>query len=139
MICAGNDRLFAGVATALGHPEWADDARFKGNRQRLVNRETLVALMTETLQTDTRAAWAERLQAAGVPVSPVQRIEEVAVDPQVRALDMLRPVPGADFILSGLPMSFDGVRPAVAHAAPGLGADQARLDAIGKTGCGVES
>ena len=128
MICAGNDRLFAAVADTLGHTEWQADARFKSNRERLRHRDLLVGLMTDVLRTRTRAEWAAALQAAGVPVSPVHSIEEVATDPQVRALDLLRPVPGADYMLVGLPMSIDGARPEVRRPAPTLGQDQARLD-----------
>ena len=121
MICGGNDRLFAGVCRALGHPEWMDDARFATNRQRLLNRTLVVDSMTAVLRTATRAHWTQRLQAEGVPVSPVQELDEVAVDEQVRALDILRPVPGADFVLAGLPMSFDGERPGPSGPAPKLG------------------
>src|SRR5215468_3970427 len=34
IIAAGNDRLFAKLATALGHPEWAKDPRFATNGDR---------------------------------------------------------------------------------------------------------
>ena len=32
LICAGNDRLFAKLADALGRPDWTTDERFAGNR-----------------------------------------------------------------------------------------------------------
>ena len=35
--------------------------------------------------------------------------------------------PGEDFVLPGLPISFDGVRPPIRTAAPRLGADNAEL------------
>ncbi len=134
MICAGNDRLFVAVADTLGHPEWHADARFKSNRERLRHRDLLVGLMTDVLRGRTRAEWAAALQAAGVPVSPVHSIEEVVIDPQVRALDLIRPVPGADYLLAGLPMSIDGVRPELRRPAPTLGQDQARLDQLAAPG-----
>jgi formyl-CoA transferase len=38
---------------------------------------------------------------------------------------MAVPVPGEDFSLTGLPLSFNGERPQFAHGAPRLGADNA--------------
>jgi formyl-CoA transferase len=61
-----------------------------------------------------------------VPVASVNTIPELASEPQVHALDMIRPVPGADFVLAGLPLSFNGARPEVKLAAPRLGADNDR-------------
>jgi formyl-CoA transferase len=37
------------------------------------------------------------------------------------------PVPGEDFSLTGLPLSFNGERPGFAHGAPRLGQDNAVL------------
>ena len=38
-LAVGNDEQFARTAEVLGHPEWADDPRFKQNRARVENRE----------------------------------------------------------------------------------------------------
>lgn len=123
MICAGNDRLFTKLAQAMDHPQWCSDERFATNRQRLLHRDTLVALMQEVLATTPRAQWLERLEAVGVPVAAVNSISEAWQEPQVRAIDMLRPVGDAGFMLAGLPISFDRVRPPVERPAPSLGAD----------------
>ena len=41
-VAVGNDTQFAKFSAALGHPEWAQDARFtKNNRDRVANRETV--------------------------------------------------------------------------------------------------
>jgi hypothetical protein len=42
------------------------------------------------------------------------------------ALGIMQAVPGEDFRLTGLPLSFDGERPAIRGPAPRLGADTAR-------------
>ena len=39
IIAAGNDRLFAKLAAALGHPEWATDPRYAKNTGRSANKE----------------------------------------------------------------------------------------------------
>ena len=43
IIAAGNERLFAKLAVALGHPEWAKDPRFGSNSARVANKAELVA------------------------------------------------------------------------------------------------
>ena len=44
LIGAANNTLFRKVAAALGHPEWADDARFLDNPRRVENRIALDTL-----------------------------------------------------------------------------------------------
>lgn len=127
LVCCGNDRLFARFAGELGHPEWVKDDRFATNRQRLVNQKELLPLIADIMKETTRAEWLQRLQRSGIPCAPVNAIPEVLEEPQVQALGMVQPVPGEDFALVALPLSFDGERPQVKSAAPRLGADNARL------------
>lgn len=121
MIAAGNDRLFAKLATALGHPEWIDDQRFRENRSRLKARELIVGLVAEVLITQPREYWVNELSAVGVPVSAVNTIPEALDDPQFAALDPLQRVPESELSLLGLPLSFDGKRPRISRRAPKLG------------------
>jgi formyl-CoA transferase len=121
LICVGNDRLFAKLCAALGEPDWPADPRYATNRARLANREALVAAMTARLAGQPRAAWITRLEAAGVPCAPIHALAEALEQPQVQALGILQPVPGEAFSLTGLPVSFDGERPAIRAAAPSLG------------------
>jgi formyl-CoA transferase len=66
------------------------------------------------------------LEAAGVPCAPIHSVPEALAQPQVTALGIVQAVPGTDFALTGLPLSFDGERPAIRGPAPALGADTAR-------------
>jgi crotonobetainyl-CoA:carnitine CoA-transferase CaiB-like acyl-CoA transferase len=127
LICCGNDRLFAKLARELGKPEWAEDPRFATNRARLQNKTTLVVLMTEILRTQPRAVWIERLEAVSVPAAPINQLEDALAEPQVRALAQLQAVPGEDYRLTGIPLSFDGVRPPIRLAAPRLGSGNASV------------
>jgi formyl-CoA transferase len=122
LICVGNDRLFVKLAAALGRPHWPADPRYRDNRARLAHRIALNADINVILRQAPRSDWLDALQVAGVPCAPINSLAEAVVQPQVRALDMIQPVPGVDFTLTGLPVSFDGERPAVAGAAPLLGA-----------------
>ncbi len=121
IITAANNRLFLKLATALGHPEWAEDERFIDNADRQAHRDQLMELMEAELGHHDRAHWGKVLAAVGVPSAPVQTIPEVSVHPQTDAVAMIMPVPGLDFRTMGLPLSFDGERGAISTAAPALG------------------
>jgi crotonobetainyl-CoA:carnitine CoA-transferase CaiB-like acyl-CoA transferase len=121
IIAAGNDRLFAKLAVALGREDWARDARFKNNAGRFEHREEILAEVARIVATRTKGEWIDRLQAAGVPCAPVNTLPEALAEPQTEALGMLQPVPGLDLRLMGLPLMLDGARPPIPRRAPRLG------------------
>jgi crotonobetainyl-CoA:carnitine CoA-transferase CaiB-like acyl-CoA transferase len=121
LICVGNDRLFEKFAAALKRPDWSTDARFKSNRDRLSNREVLLGQIDDVLVQQTRLHWLGVLEAAGIPCAPINTIPEVLQEPQIAALGLIQKVPGEDFELTGLPISFDGARPMIRYGAPRLG------------------
>lgn len=129
ILCVGNDRLFQKFAAVVGRPGWGTDPRFATNRARLENKAELVAGIRSILRQDVRLRWLDRLDSAGVPCAPIHSIPEAADDPQVNALGIIQRVPDADFRLTGLPLSFDGIRPPIWSAAPRLGADNSTLEA----------
>ena len=122
VIAAGNDKLFALLARALGHPEWIDDPRFRSNPDRVSNQDALYRHIEEIVGRRTSSEWQEMLDRAGVPNAPMQTIAEVLDHPQTKALGMLQHSPDGAITLLGLPLSFDGVRPAFRRAPPALGA-----------------
>jgi crotonobetainyl-CoA:carnitine CoA-transferase CaiB-like acyl-CoA transferase len=83
LIGAANDRLFARLCRALNHPEWSHDPRFATNEARVQHRDILLPALEAVIKTDTMAAWEERLEAAGVAVAPINRMDQVFQDPQV--------------------------------------------------------
>lgn len=126
LICCGNDRLFAKLAHGLGRDDWIADPRFATNRARLTNKGALFEQLAPLLRQRARAEWQELFTAAGVPCAPIHSVPEALAHPQVQALALAQPVPGEDFRLTALPLSFDGERPAHAHVAPRLGEHNAR-------------
>lgn len=120
-IAAGNDRLFVKLARAMAHPEWADDDRFARGPTRAANREALVAVMQPVLLSKSRRDWLGIIGDAGVPVAPVNDIAELADSEQLRAMDMLRTLPGGELKVVGLPLSFDRQRPHPHADSPKLG------------------
>ncbi len=127
MIACGNDNLFRRLAGALGHGEWAADPRFATNPERVRNRTALNAMIQEIVATRPRAHWVALLDAASVPCAPLQTLDQVVAHPQTEALGMLLPTPDGTMRLMGLPISFDGVRPAIRRGPVTLGGDTAMV------------
>lgn len=119
IVAVGNDRQFGKLCDVLGVVEMAADERFATNPARVRNRAALLPLVTARTVTWTSADLLAALEAAGVPVGPVNRIDQVFADPQVVARGMRLEVDG----LPGLaaPITYDGVRVSAPRASPRLG------------------
>jgi crotonobetainyl-CoA:carnitine CoA-transferase CaiB-like acyl-CoA transferase len=129
IVAAANDRLFAKFAAEVGRPEWIEDPRYKTNADRHANKAALLADVREIMRRETSAAWAERLEKAGVPCSAINDMAAMRAHPQTEALGMVQPVPEIDLGLMSLPLSLDGARPAIRTRAPQLGEHNAHLGA----------
>ena len=129
-VSCGNDRLFGKLCQSLGYPEWATDPRFATNPARLEHRDEIDGLIGDRLATNTRAWWKEQLHRYGIASAPVQTTAELFAHEQTRALGIIGHPAGDELDLVGLPLSFDGKRPPPLAAAPALGQDNARLQAL---------
>jgi crotonobetainyl-CoA:carnitine CoA-transferase CaiB-like acyl-CoA transferase len=72
ILAIGNDGQFGSFCRAVGHAEWADDARFKGNAERIEHRGVLIALMRELTVTRTTAEWVALFEQRGRALRPHQ-------------------------------------------------------------------
>ncbi len=127
MIAAGNDSLFTRLARALGHPEWPADERMANNPQRVLNRDFVDRTVQEVIGCRPRDEWIKILEAAGVPCAALQTLDQALGHPQTAALGMVQKTPDGSASLLGLPISFDGVRPALKKSPPALGDDMALI------------
>ena len=127
VIAAGNDKLFAALARVLKHPEWIDDPRFRTNPDRVKNQSVLYGWIEDIIREKASEDWQALLDAAEVPNAPMQSIDQVLAHPQTQALDMMQRSPDGKITLLGLPISFDGVRPAFRKAPPTLGAHTSEI------------
>src|SRR5947207_9492682 len=123
MVAAGNDNLFRRLCAVLARPGLAEEPRFRSNQDRVVHRAELVPILADIFATRNRADWAELLEAAGIPNGPINSLDQVVADAQTEALGIIQRKPGSELGLVGLPLSFDGERPAFTKAAPELGED----------------
>jgi len=128
IVAAGNDRLFAKLAGVLGHPEWVKDPRFVTNAARVEHRAMLCAMIDEIFATRPKGEWIDRLEADGVPCAVINSLPDAAAHAQTAALDMIQPMPGDDFALVALPLSFDGRRPRIHRAPPAIGQHNSSRD-----------
>ncbi len=121
VVAAGSDGLFRRLVNELGRPEWASDPRYFDNPSRVANQAALYQMLDEIFVAGTVEHWVARMDAAGIPCSPVQDIAQMLAHPQTAALDLLQRVPGTDMKFLGLPLSFDRQRPTPVSAPPALG------------------
>jgi crotonobetainyl-CoA:carnitine CoA-transferase CaiB-like acyl-CoA transferase len=103
-LAVGNDRLFARLCEAIGRPELAGDERFASNRDRVAHIEELGAELEAVFRTRPADHWVELLQAANVPVGPINDVaeayalaEDLGLEPIVEAagIPLPRPAIGA--------------------------------------------
>jgi crotonobetainyl-CoA:carnitine CoA-transferase CaiB-like acyl-CoA transferase len=128
MVAAGNDNLFCRLCAALDRPGLAEDPRFRTNSDRVVNRHALISILSDIFAAAPAAEWVGRLDAAGIPNSPIQTLDQVVTDAQTAALGIIQHWAGSPSLsLVGLPLSFDRARPTFAKPAPRLGEDNAEI------------
>jgi len=121
VVAAGSDSLFRSLAQVVGHPEWIEDTRFVDNPSRVRNQTELYRMLDDIMAQRPTRDWVTALEAAGIPCSPVQSIEQMAEHPQTQALGLIQPVPGTGMRFVALPMSLDGQRPVSSGPPPTLG------------------
>ncbi len=91
--CAGDDRWIAlavttdreweGLCRVLGHPEWAQDPRFRTFLARRRHEDLLEGLVADATRVWDAYELMAALQEAGVPAGVVQRCSDLHRDPQL--------------------------------------------------------
>lgn len=127
VLAVGNDRQFADFCAFAGRPEIAQDPRFVKNSGRVRNRGALVPLIREMIAEKTIDHWCEGLEEKGVPCGPVNTLDRVFADPQVKAREMVRemahPSSPSPVKLIANPLRFSRTPVSYRRAPPTLGAD----------------
>jgi crotonobetainyl-CoA:carnitine CoA-transferase CaiB-like acyl-CoA transferase len=117
-VAVGNDRLFARLCEAVGLAELAGDERFASNEARVENVDALAGEFEAVFRTEPAEHWVGVLRAAGVPVGPINQVDEafeLASDLGLEPVDSSHGVP-----LVAPPLRLDGLRPAVRLPPPAL-------------------
>jgi crotonobetainyl-CoA:carnitine CoA-transferase CaiB-like acyl-CoA transferase len=124
IIACGNDNLYRKFCAAAGCAGLADDPRFATNGKRVENRAELTRLLAEVFRKRSTREWVELLEAAGVPNGPINDIEQVFEEPQVKARGVRIELPhaaGAMLPMVASPMRFSGTPLEYRQAPPLLG------------------
>jgi crotonobetainyl-CoA:carnitine CoA-transferase CaiB-like acyl-CoA transferase len=127
MIGAGNDNLFRRLCGALGLDALACNPAFATNAARVTNRDRLIPQIGAAVRGYSAEALGKMLDEAGVPNAPLLNADQVATHPQTQALEMIARCEDGGIELTGIPLTFDDVRPRASTPAPGLGQHNATL------------
>ena len=130
IIAVGNDEQFRRLCQVLDQAELLTDPRFATNGRRVENRDELIPLLSDRLSAGDSDHWLTALEENGVPAGPINDLDQVFADPQVRHRGMRIKMPdqrGGAVELVGNPIRFEGQRLEADRAPPLLGADTERV------------
>lgn len=84
VVAAGNDKQFIKVCHVLELTELTEEPQYTTNKLRVQNRKQLLHTLSHRFLQETTADWLKRFEGSGVPVGPINSIQEVFSDPQVK-------------------------------------------------------
>ncbi|HUG59953.1 MAG TPA: CaiB/BaiF CoA-transferase family protein [Candidimonas sp.] len=93
IVATGNDSQYRAYCGAIGRPDLAVNPDYAVNSQRLLNRVVLIAELEAIMKTRTRDEWIAALQKVGVPCGPINTLEQVFNNPQVKAREIWQTLP----------------------------------------------
>lgn len=125
VLAAGNDRQYQNFCIFVGRPELYQDPRFTENKNRVRNRDVLVPIVRDIIAQHPRQYWIEGLEKKSVPCGPVNTLDEVFADPQVKARGMTVNMEGSTLVANPLVLSETPV--SYRHAPPSLGQDSQEI------------
>ena len=130
VVAVFSEKFWAGFCRAIERPELRDDPRFEANHARVANRALLIPPLEALFRTRPAAEWLDRLTREGVPAAPINRLDQVLEDPQVRLREMVvetaHPRHGPLPTL-GTPVKLDGALGLEVRPAPALGEHTAEV------------
>jgi len=124
MIAAGNDVLWAKLCKSINCVELISDPRFLTNTLRTENHRELKQLLTDRIREKSTETWRALLDEAGVPNGPINSIDQVVIDPQVIAREMIVEVDhpqAGKTLLPGIPIKMSETPGSIRQPAPLLG------------------
>ena len=84
IIAVGNDSQFSKFCDVIERSELSNDERFKTNKLRVQNRNKLSSILAPELLKKTSKEWISLFEGAGVPCGPINSIDEVFDNPQIK-------------------------------------------------------
>ncbi|PVV01397.1 hypothetical protein BB560_004183 [Smittium megazygosporum] len=88
-IGGGNDKLYGIFVNCLGLGELVSDPRFKTNTLRVKNRKEMDKIIQDKISIMTREEVLQLFEGKGIPIAPVNNMEQTFSHPQVIAQKMV--------------------------------------------------
>jgi crotonobetainyl-CoA:carnitine CoA-transferase CaiB-like acyl-CoA transferase len=125
ILAVGNDAQFRRFCAFAGDTGLAEAPEFATNRERVRNRATLVPAVARIIRRHPVRHWLDGLEAVNVPCGPVNTLDQVFADPQVRhrnmEISMDHPLAGGEARLIGNPIKFSETPVTYRQSPPLLG------------------
>jgi crotonobetainyl-CoA:carnitine CoA-transferase CaiB-like acyl-CoA transferase len=126
IVATGNDNQYVKFCNVIGGPELAQNPAYKDNIGRLKNRNELVGKLSALTAKMKRDDLLAKLEAQGVPAGPINNLEQVFSDAQVKHRGMKLDLPSKAAkkgTIPGVrtPIVIDGWRAASERPSPLLG------------------
>jgi crotonobetainyl-CoA:carnitine CoA-transferase CaiB-like acyl-CoA transferase len=91
-IAVAGQQIWQRFCAAIGQEALLSDPAYATGAERSKNRDRLNAAIAEVTRRLPSAHWIDALNEAGVPCGPINTIDQVFADPQIRHLGMAQPV-----------------------------------------------
>ena len=91
-LAVAGETIWKRFVEAVDKGEWLEMYEFKNAKERLKNRDYLNKLIEEVTVTKTSDEWVEKLEKVGVPCGPINSIDKVFADPQVKHLGIAQSI-----------------------------------------------
>ncbi|MBV9346505.1 MAG: CoA transferase, partial [Pseudolabrys sp.] len=126
IVATGNDRQFNDFCKVIGGPEIGTDPKYKDNSARLAHRDELIGKLTALTTKMKRDDILTKLEAVKVPAGPINDLEQVFADAQVKHRGMKLDLPskaakGGTIPGVRTPIVIDGWKAASERPSPLLG------------------
>ena len=123
-LAVGSEKLWRTFCPLIGCPGMADDPRYNSNRNRDINRASLIEELQRVFLTRTYKEWEALLVKNGMPVGAINNLAEVVDHPQVKARGALvetnHPTAGKVPVV-GVPVRLSATPGSVRTPSPTLG------------------
>ena len=107
-LAVAGETIWKRFAEAIDKEQWLQMEEFKDAKSRLKNRDYLNQLIEEVTITKISNQWVEMLEKVGVPCGPINSIDKVFDDPQVKHLGIaqeIETIPFGETKLVGQPFN----------------------------------
>ena len=132
VLAIANDRQFKNFCQFSGLYDLCENSKFKSNSSRVKNRKELNKIIGKTILKKTIKEWVQGLTKINVPCGPINNIEQVFSDPQVKSRKMKinmkhKKSKTGKINIVGSPMNFSVSKIRYKKTPPTLGQDTKRF------------